>query len=173
LDEVQIALGTALGFVTVIGLLVLVGAAWFGMALTVRGGYRWAYRSTSSRALALGAAAAGSIVGAMGGWVVADARVVVKARGRPAWIGATGTWIAATGMSELLAAGVANLSQAGQRTWVLVLQWLPVLPLLATLAVVMALRIRDQRSPLSSRRVPQVLFWTSFVLFCLVVPKPN
>jgi hypothetical protein len=76
-------------------------------------------------------------------------------------------------MSELVAAGVADLPQAGQHTWVLVLEWLPVLPLLATLVAVMALRMRDQRSPLSGRLVPQVLFWTSLILLCLAVPKPN
>jgi cytochrome bd-type quinol oxidase subunit 2 len=166
-------LGTALSFVTAIGLLVFIGAIWFGMALTVRGGYRWAFRSTSSRVLAIGAAAAGGIVGAMGGWVVADARAVVKARGRRAWIWAAAAWIAAGGMSELMAASVADSPQPSQHTWVLVLEWLPVLPLLATLVVALALRIRDQRSPWSSRRVPQVLFWCSFALFCLVVPKPN
>lgn len=162
-----------LGVVTAAGLLVFVGAVWFGAALVVRGGYRWAYRSTSSRAMAVGAGAAGSIVGVLGGWVVADIRAILRARGRSAWLVAVAAWLASTAVSATVAMSVAEYPQPGQRIWVLMLGSLPAVPLLATLIAVAVVRVRGRRSPWASKRVPQVLFWTSVAVLALVIPKPN
>jgi hypothetical protein len=168
----QAALTTVFG----IGLLTAAtAAAWLGVALTARGGYRWARTSRSSRAYALAVGMIAGIVGIAGGWVVADFRAVRAHAGHSGlwWIGAAATWAAAAFWAGVAAADIAAHPQPGQSAWVVLFVLLPVFPLAVALAAGCALTIRRGASSWLSLRVSQTLFWSSLAVAFLAVPKPN
>jgi hypothetical protein len=167
---------TALTTVFAVGFLTVVTAAsWFGVALAARGGYRWARNSRSSRAYAVAGGMIGGIMGIAGGWVVADFRAARTHLERPVrWcIGAAATWTAAAFLSGVVATDIATQPQAGQSVWVALFVLLPVLPLIASLAVGCTLTIRRGVPSWVSLRVSQTLLWSSLAVVILAVPKPN
>ena len=167
---------TALATVFAVASLTAVTAAsWFGVALTARGGYRWARNSRSSRAYALAAGTIGGVVGIAGGWAVADFRAARAHLGRPLrwWIGAAGTWTVAALLSAVVARDIAGQPQQARSVAVGLFTLLPLFPVIASLAVGCVLTIlRGARSWLRLR-VAQTLFWSSFVVVVLAIPKPN
>jgi len=171
--EVKVTSDVLTPFAVAVGLVVYLVAFGFGVALVVRGGYRWARTSTSSSAIAMGAGVLGGLVGLLGGWVIADVRVAWRARGRLLWLLASAAWAIAACVSGAVALDVSGTSQPNQSTWVAILEWSPAFPLVVTFGVIVGISLWRRRLAWDSAAVPQSLLWSSLALACLVAPKPN
>ena len=167
-------MSTVLTFLFGLELTGVVLAAWVGVALVTRSAYRRAHGATASRSIAAASGAGGIALGILGGWLVADVLWLMRSRisGRRVWSWAAGfTWLAAFTLCEFWATDIAQTPQANQRAGVLVLSWLPIVPLFLAGSVAGLLNVISRRDRVVTL-TPKVLFWTSLLLLFLVLPKP-